>query len=215
MKKNQFRPSSSSPSPWGFLSCHWDLQEGQVEEATSSLLAILQDILAGSTIGATRATDLDATPPGEPQPDMADVTPKRPCSESAEVEVKRPRMADERLGQRKKRFIVFLVENHGILMYFKPILPIHYETSTDSVVLYPYWCGIDYLGRSLIPHCHCISSLQVEVLARRMLPCCRSGSLTGGTWPKPHPSDTVSINRSNNGDVFRWRFWVCFYRQPM
>eukprot|EP00434_Breviolum_minutum_P024782 symbB.v1.2.021888.t1/scaffold1916.1/size96221/3 len=70
-------------------------QEGQVEEATSSLLAILQDILAGSTIGATRATDLDATPPGEPQPDMADVTPKRPCSESAEVEVKRPRMADE------------------------------------------------------------------------------------------------------------------------
>ena len=89
-----------------------------MEEATSSLLAILQDILAGSTIGATRATDLDATPPGEPQPDMADVTPKRPCSESAEVEVKRPRMADERLGQRKKRFIVFLVENHGILSLF-------------------------------------------------------------------------------------------------
>ena len=115
-----------------------------------------------------------------------------------------------RQTQRSASF--FLVENHGILRLF---LPIHYETSTDSVVLYPYWCGIDCHGRSLIPHCHCISSLQVEVLARRMLACCGSGSFTGGTWPKPHPSDTVSINRSNNVNVFRWRFWVCFYRQPM
>lgn len=117
MKKNQFRPSSSSPSPWGFLSCHWDLQEGQVEEATSSLLAILQDILAG-TVGATRATDLDATPPGEPQPDMADVTPKRPCSESAEVEVKRPRMADECLGKRKKVHRFFGGEPWVFYAYF-------------------------------------------------------------------------------------------------
>ena len=203
--KNQFRPSSSSPSLGGSYHAFLDLQEGQVEEATSSLLAILQDILAGSTIGAT------APPPGE-VPDMTDMTPKRPCSESAEVEVKRPRMADERLGKRKEVHRFFLVENHGILRLF---LPIHYETSTDSVVLYPYWCGIDCHGRSLIPHCHCISSLQVEVLARRMLACCGSGSFTGGTWPKPHPSDTVSINRSNNVNVFRWRFWVCFYRQPM
>ena len=89
-----------------------------MEEATSSLLAILQDILAGSTIGATRATDLDATPPGEPQPDMADVTPKRPCSESAEVEVKRPRMADECLGKRKKVHRFFWLRTMVFYAYF-------------------------------------------------------------------------------------------------
>ena len=121
-----------------------------MEEATSSLLSILQDILAGSTVGASTGvtgissnvrneTDLgvkdanveaETSPQGELQADMTDMTPKRP-SESAEVEVKRPRMADECLGDEKS--IVFLVENHGIL-------PIHYETSTDSIVLHhsPY-----------------------------------------------------------------------------
>ena len=91
-----------------------------MEEATSSLLSILQDILAGSTVGASTGvtgissnvrneTDLgvkdanveaETSPQGELQADMTDMTPKRP-SESAEVEVKRPRMADECLGDEK------------------------------------------------------------------------------------------------------------------